>query len=99
MPHTTSFFDRNYGIICVQIVLTEAQREEKKAVEAELAFAKSEFSKEFDPMKSKTLKEEVVLMEKKLGELLDTFEVSSELSGLLYKNCELLGDLVRYVLT
>ncbi|CAM6082052.1 unnamed protein product [Calypogeia fissa] len=56
------------------IVLTEAQREEKKAVEAELAFAKSELSKEFDPMKSKALKEEVVLMERKLGELLDSFE-------------------------
>ncbi|OAE33028.1 hypothetical protein AXG93_1913s1300 [Marchantia polymorpha subsp. ruderalis] len=56
------------------IVLSESQREEKKAVEAELAFAKSELKKEVDPVKSKLMKEEVANMEKKLEELLASFE-------------------------
>uniref|UniRef100_A0A7I4D283 CCHC-type domain-containing protein n=2 Tax=Physcomitrium patens TaxID=3218 RepID=A0A7I4D283_PHYPA len=56
------------------IVLTEQQREDKKAAEAELAFARSELDKEVDPTKSKALREEVNLMEKKLDELLVSFE-------------------------
>jgi len=60
---------------CTQIVLTEQQREEKKAAEAELAFARSELEKEVDPTKSKLLREDVTLMEKKLDELLVSFEV------------------------
>lgn len=60
---------------CTQIVLTEQQREDKKAAEAELAFARSELDKEVDPTKSKALREEVNLMEKKLDELLVSFEV------------------------
>lgn len=56
------------------IVLTEQQREEKKAAEAELSFARSELVKEVDPTKSKALREEVNLMEKKLDELLASFE-------------------------
>jgi len=58
-----------------QLVLTEQQREEKKAAEAELAFSKSELEKEVDPVKSKLLREEVIYMEKKLDELLLSFEV------------------------
>jgi hypothetical protein len=58
-----------------QLVLTEQQREEKKAAEAELSFAKSELEKEVDPVKSKFLREEVISMEKKLDELLLSFEV------------------------
>jgi hypothetical protein len=61
--------------MCTQIVLSEQQREEKKAAEAELAFARSELEKEVDPTKSKVLREEVILMEKKLDELLSSFEV------------------------
>jgi hypothetical protein len=57
------------------LVLTEQQREEKKAAEAELAFSKSELEKEVDPVKSKLLREEVIYMEKKLDELLLSFEV------------------------
>lgn len=60
---------------CTQIVLTEQQREEKKAAEAELAFARSELEKEVDPTKSKLLREDVTLMEKKLDELMASFEV------------------------
>ena len=56
-------------------MLTEQQREEKKAAEGELAFARSELEKEVDPTKSKVLREEVNLMEKKLDELLSSFEV------------------------
>ncbi|CAM6020341.1 unnamed protein product [Sphagnum balticum] len=56
------------------LVLTEQQREEKKAAEAELSFAKSELEKEVDPVKSKFLREEVISMEKKLDELLLSFE-------------------------
>ncbi|KAH8962867.1 hypothetical protein BDL97_05G123700 [Sphagnum fallax] len=56
------------------LVLTEQQREEKKAAEAELAFSKSELEKEVDPVKSKLLREEVIYMEKKLDELLLSFE-------------------------
>ncbi len=56
-------------------MLTEQQREEKKAAEAELAFSKSELEKEVDPVKSKLLREEVIYMEKKLDELLLSFEV------------------------
>jgi hypothetical protein len=58
-----------------QLVLTEQQREERKAAEAELAFSKSELEKEVDPVKSKLLREEVIYMEKKLDELLLSFEV------------------------
>ncbi len=58
-----------------QLVLTEQQREEKKAAEAELAFSKSELEKEVDPVKSKFLREEVIAMEKRLDELLLSFEV------------------------
>lgn len=57
-------------------MLSEQQREEKKAAEAELAFARSELEKEVDPTKSKVLREEVNLMEKKLDELLSSFEAS-----------------------
>lgn len=56
------------------IVLTEQQREEKKAAEAELAFARSELEKEVDPTKSKLLREDVTVMEKKLDELMASFE-------------------------
>ncbi|CAM6007048.1 unnamed protein product [Sphagnum balticum] len=56
------------------LVLTEQQREEKKAAEAELAFSKSELEKEVDPVKSKFLREEVIAMEKRLDELLLSFE-------------------------
>ena len=56
-------------------MLTEQQREDKKAAEAELAFARSELEKEVDPMKSKMLREEVGTLEKKYDELLSSFEV------------------------
>lgn len=58
-------------------MLSEQQREEKKAAEGELAFARSELEKEVDPVKSKALREEVASMEKKLDELLSSFEVQS----------------------
>lgn len=56
------------------ITLTEAQREEKKAAEAELAFAKKEHEEERDPAKEKVLQQEVELRERKLDELLESFE-------------------------
>ncbi|KAJ7552585.1 hypothetical protein O6H91_06G060900 [Diphasiastrum complanatum] len=56
------------------IVLTDAQHEEKKAAEAELAFAQSEFEKESDPAKLDGLREEINLKEKRLEELLACFE-------------------------
>lgn len=62
-------------LVCLQLVLTEQQREDKKAAEAELAFAKSELEKEVDPMKSKMLREEVGALEKRYDELLSSFEV------------------------
>lgn len=84
-------------LICGQIVLTEQQREEKKAAEAELSFARSELVKEVDPTKSKALREEVNLMEKKLDELLASFEVCMKRSEepfiialVLDVNCQLL---------
>jgi hypothetical protein len=69
-----------------QLVLTEQQREEKKAAEAELAFSKSELEKEVDPVKSKFLREEVIAMEKRLDELLLSFEVHpiAEISMLVF---------------
>ena len=62
-------------LVWLQLVLTEQQREDKKAAEAELAFAKSELEKEVDPMKSKMLREEVGVLEKRYDELLSSFEV------------------------
>eukprot|EP00249_Psilotum_nudum_P012904 c24038_g1_i1 orf=169-1230(+) len=56
------------------VVLTDAQREEKKAVEAEIAFARNELEMEEDPSKVKALREEVAFKEKKLEELLASFE-------------------------
>lgn len=54
------------------VVLTEEQREEKKALEAELAFAKSECERSDEG--SIELKEEVAAKEKKLEDLLASFE-------------------------
>lgn len=59
-------------------MFTEAQREEKKAAEAELAFARSELEKEVDPLKIKAIRDEVALKEKKLDELLSSFEVLTQ---------------------
>ncbi|KAJ7551974.1 hypothetical protein O6H91_06G037000 [Diphasiastrum complanatum] len=66
------------------VVLTESQREEKKAAEAELSFAISELEKEVDSVKLADLREEVALKERKLEELLLSFEkmaVQSAQSG------------------
>eukprot|EP00244_Chara_vulgaris_P000178 TRINITY_DN1027_c0_g1_i2.p1 TRINITY_DN1027_c0_g1~~TRINITY_DN1027_c0_g1_i2.p1 ORF type:complete len:353 (-),score=67.21 TRINITY_DN1027_c0_g1_i2:344-1402(-) len=66
------------------IVLTDAQREDKKAVEGELNFAKRELETEVDPVKIKALREEVALKEKQLEDLLDSFEklaVTQAVSG------------------
>eukprot|EP00897_Mesotaenium_endlicherianum_P000420 jgi/Mesen1/10379/ME000081S09772 len=57
-----------------KLMLSEAQREEQKAAEAELAFAQSELEKATDPLQSKELKEEVSQKEKKLDDLLQSFE-------------------------
>ncbi|MCO5597412.1 hypothetical protein L7F22_051489 [Adiantum nelumboides] len=57
-----------------QIALTEVQREEKKAAEAELSFAKSELKKEIDAEKVAQLAEEVANKEKTLDQLLASFE-------------------------
>ncbi|GBG66640.1 hypothetical protein CBR_g66777 [Chara braunii] len=66
------------------IVLTDAQREERKAVEGELNFAKRELETEVDPVKIKALREEVALKEKQLEDLLASFEklaVTQAVSG------------------
>ncbi|GLJ24221.1 hypothetical protein SUGI_0461860 [Cryptomeria japonica] len=66
--------------------LTEAQREEKKAAEAELLYAKKELEEEKDPGKAKLLQNEVELKEGKLNELLESFEkmaVQSPQSGMV----------------
>jgi len=65
-------------------VLTEQQREEKKAAEGELAFARSELEKEVDPTKSKLLREDVTLLEKKLDELMVSFEVRKRSTDLYW---------------
>ncbi|KAI5076142.1 hypothetical protein GOP47_0008207 [Adiantum capillus-veneris] len=57
-----------------QTVLTEAQREEKKAAEAELSFAKSELEKEMDAEKAEQLAEEIANKEENLEQLLASFE-------------------------
>lgn len=57
-----------------QTVLTEAQREEKKAAEAELSFAKTELENETDAGKASLLSEEVAVKEKNLEQLLTSFE-------------------------
>lgn len=53
---------------------TEAQREEKKAAEAELLYAKKELEEEKDPGRAKFLQNEVESKEGKLNELLESFE-------------------------
>eukprot|EP00899_Mesostigma_viride_P025526 jgi/Mesvir1/6158/Mv25340-RA.1 len=55
------------------IVLTEAQREEKKALEAEIAFSTSEIEKTTDPIQAKQLKDELASKQAKLDEMLATF--------------------------
>uniref|UniRef100_A0A0C9S7Y2 TSA: Wollemia nobilis Ref_Wollemi_Transcript_7299_1760 transcribed RNA sequence n=1 Tax=Wollemia nobilis TaxID=56998 RepID=A0A0C9S7Y2_9CONI len=67
------------------IKLTEAQREEKKAVEAELLYAKKELEEETDPVRAKLLQDEVESKESKLNELLESFEkmaIQSPQSGM-----------------
>ncbi|XP_024524330.1 keratin, type I cytoskeletal 9-like [Selaginella moellendorffii] len=54
--------------------LTEAQYEEKKAAEAELAYARGDLEKAVDPLKVKEIQEDIALKEKKLDELLASFE-------------------------
>ena len=63
------------GRLPLQVVLTEEQREEKKAAEDELKFAKFELEKAVDPVQNKQLTEEVEAKEKKLEELTAGFEV------------------------
>ncbi|XP_024529600.1 eukaryotic translation initiation factor 4B2-like [Selaginella moellendorffii] len=58
------------------IILTEPQREEKRAAEAELASARRELEAEVDPVKLKTLKEDVIIKQRKLEGLLNSFEAS-----------------------
>ena len=62
-------------LIHLQLVLSEEQKEEKKALEAELAYAKDQLEKAVDPLKAKDLKEEVAEKETKLEDLLASFEV------------------------
>lgn len=57
-----------------QSPLTDAQREEKKAAEAELSFAKTELEKEMDAEKAALLAEEVANKERDLEQLLASFE-------------------------
>lgn len=61
----------------LQLVLSEEQKEEKKALEAELAYAKDQLEKAVDPLKAKDLKEEVAEKETKLEDLLASFEVKT----------------------
>eukprot|EP01018_Ginkgo_biloba_P019985 Gb_11731 [translate_table: standard] len=73
------------------ITLTEAQREEKKAAEAELAYATKELEDERDSARAKVLQEEVESKERKLNELLESFErmvVQTPQSGIIRRPSE-----------
>ncbi|KAH9307629.1 hypothetical protein KI387_035540 [Taxus chinensis] len=71
--------------------LTEAQREERKAAEAELLYAKKELEEERDPVRAKLLQNEVESKEGKLNELLESFEkitIQSPQSGMARRPSE-----------